>query len=73
MQYNVAPTLSCNGVNSMTLFQPAIAFEPGMARREGGASRCVNNLSPTLRAEAGDNRVAVAYEKRNSADAKCGY
>ena len=37
------------------------AFEPGIAQREGGDSRFTANTAPTLRANAGDNRVAVAY------------
>jgi len=38
---------------------PAIAFEPGIATREGNESRFVKELSPTLRKEMGDNQVAV--------------
>lgn len=38
----------------------AIAFEPGIARRLGGDSRFTEELSPTLRVNAGDNQVAVA-------------
>jgi len=37
----------------------AIAFEPGIATREGSESRFVKELSPTLRKEMGDNQVAV--------------
>jgi DNA (cytosine-5)-methyltransferase 1 len=40
---------------------PAIAFEPGIATREGNESRFVKELSPTLRKEMGDNQVAVAF------------
>jgi DNA (cytosine-5)-methyltransferase 1 len=39
----------------------AIAFEPGIAKREGGDSRFTKEKSPTLRKEMGDNQVAVAY------------
>ena len=39
----------------------AIAFEPGIATREGNESRFVKELSPTLRKEMGDNQVAVAF------------
>ena len=39
---------------------PAIAFEPGIATREGSESRFVKELSPTLRKEMGDNQVAVS-------------
>jgi DNA (cytosine-5)-methyltransferase 1 len=38
----------------------AIAFEPGIATREGSESRFVKELSPTLRKEMGDNQVAVS-------------
>jgi DNA (cytosine-5)-methyltransferase 1 len=41
----------------------AIAFEPGIATREGSESRFVKELSPTLRKEMGDNQVAVAAFK----------
>jgi len=39
----------------------AVAFEPGIATREGNESRFVKELSPTLRKEMGDNQVAVAF------------
>lgn len=38
---------------------PTIAFEPGIAKREGGDSRFIEELAPTLRKDAGDNQVAV--------------
>jgi DNA (cytosine-5)-methyltransferase 1 len=40
---------------------PAIAFEPGIATREGKEGRFVKELSPTLRKQMGDNQVAVAF------------
>jgi DNA (cytosine-5)-methyltransferase 1 len=46
-----------------------IAFEPGIAKREGGDSRFVEEMSPTLRKEMGDNQVAVAYSVREDAKA----
>lgn len=40
-----------------------LAFEPGIAKREGDPSRFVKELSPTLRSNMGDNQVAaVLYE-----------
>ena len=45
--------------------QTAIAFEPGIATREGSDSRFVKELSPTLRKEMGDNQVAVAVDCYN--------
>jgi DNA (cytosine-5)-methyltransferase 1 len=47
--------------------QTAIAFEPGIATREGNESRFVKELSPTLRKEMGDNQVAVAVDTYNHA------
>jgi DNA (cytosine-5)-methyltransferase 1 len=44
----------------------AYAFEPGIARREGGESRFVEEMSPTLRSGMGDNQVAVAYDVFNN-------
>jgi len=38
----------------------AYGFEPGIVKREGNPSRFSEELSPTLRAEMGDNQVAVA-------------
>jgi len=45
------------------LVQEAIAFEPGIATREGSESRFVKELSPTLRKEMGDNQVAIAMRE----------
>ena len=38
------------------------SFEPGIAKREGSDSRFVKDKSPTLRANAGDNQVAVCFQ-----------
>jgi DNA (cytosine-5)-methyltransferase 1 len=38
----------------------AIAFEPGVAKREGGDSRFSEELCGTLRSNMGDNQTAVA-------------
>ena len=68
--HNVAP--SCvsrygTGGGNVPLVQEAIAFEPGIATREGSESRFVKELSPTLRKEMGDNQVAVAVDIYNQA------
>ena len=42
-----------------------IAFEPGIAKREGADSRFTEECTPTLRANMGDNQVAVAYQKED--------
>ena len=39
----------------------AIAFEPGIAKREGGESRFTEEITSTLRSDMGDNQVAVAF------------
>jgi len=39
----------------------AYAFEPGMAKRDGNPNRFVEEMSPTLRANMGDNQVATAH------------
>ena len=49
------------------LVQEAIAFEPGIASREGNESRFVKEMSPTLRKDMGDNQVAVAVDTYNHA------
>ena len=40
----------------------AHGFEPGIAKREGNPSRFTKEKSPTLRANMGDNQVAVAQQ-----------
>ena len=64
VQKNKSATLSCN--NDQTLFQPingAVTLEPGIAQREGG--HIYEGVSGTLRANAGDNQMAVAYSVEN--------
>ena len=39
-----------------------IAFEPGIAKRDGSNSRFSDEICPTLRREMGDNQPAVAIE-----------
>jgi len=43
-------------------FALAHGFEPGIAKREGNPSRFAEEKSPTLRANMGDNQVAVAKQ-----------
>ena len=58
-EQTVCPTLKANTKAGDT--EPkVIAFEPGIATREGNDSRFVKELSPTLRKEMGDNQVAVS-------------
>lgn len=56
VQTDKSATLATN--NDQYLFQP-VTLEPGIAAREGG--HIYEGVSGTLRAEAGDNRMAVAY------------
>ena len=44
----------------------AHGFEPGIAKREGNPSRFTEEKSPTLRANMGDNQVAVSFGWQNS-------
>jgi site-specific DNA-cytosine methylase len=56
-QVEIACTLEGGGGGNNKV---AVAFEPGIAKREGNASRFVEEMSPTLRKDMGDNQVAVA-------------
>lgn len=53
--------IPCTLRSQMKHHEPIVCFEPGIAKREGAASRFVKDLSPTLRANAGDNQTAVCY------------
>ena len=44
----------------------AYGFEPGIAKREGNPNRFSEEISPTLRADMGDNQVATAFGWQNS-------
>ena len=56
IQTDRSATLATN--NDQYLFQP-VTFEPGIAAREGG--HIYEGVSGTIRANAGDNRMAVCY------------
>ena len=56
IQKNKAATLAV--AQDQYLFQP-VTFEPGIAAREGG--HIYEGVSGTLRANAGDNQMSVAY------------
>ena len=67
---NVSPTLTCthrgepvicDSVPYTTQIRKCIAFEPGLAKRDGAENRFVENCTPTIRANMGDNQTAVAY------------
>jgi DNA (cytosine-5)-methyltransferase 1 len=49
-------TLNATGVHGV-----AYSFEPGIAKREGSPARFVENKTPTLRANMGDNQTAMAH------------
>ena len=48
-------TLNATGVHGV-----AYGFEPGIAKREGNPNRFVEEQSPTMRSQMGDNQIAVA-------------
>ena len=50
-------TLNATGVHGV-----AYGFEPGIAKREGSPNRFVENATPTLRANMGDNQTAMASQ-----------
>jgi DNA (cytosine-5)-methyltransferase 1 len=52
-------TLNATGVHGV-----AYGFEPGIAKREGNPNRFSEELSPTLRANMGDNQVAAAFTQQ---------
>jgi DNA (cytosine-5)-methyltransferase 1 len=49
-------TLNATGVHGVSY-----GFEPGIAKREGEPNRFVEELTPTLRANMGDNQTSVAH------------
>jgi DNA (cytosine-5)-methyltransferase 1 len=58
----VAATLNCNagGREGHLVQSVAYGFEPGITKREGNPNRFTKEISPTLRAEMGDNQVSMA-------------
>ena len=48
--------------HAQTFVAHSVAFEPGIAKREGNPSRFIEEMSPTLRSDMGDNQVAVATQ-----------
>ena len=46
----------------------AVAFEPGIAKRECNPNRFVEECSPTLRNDMGDNQVAVCFQSKASSN-----
>jgi len=60
-------------LNNTDVHGVAIAFEPGIAQREGGDNRFVEDLSPTIRSNMGDNQVAAAYRKSRRAQSTNDY
>ena len=58
---NVSPCLTKTDRHGV-----AFGFEPGIAKREGNPNRFSEEISPTLRADMGDNQVAAAFGWQNS-------
>jgi DNA (cytosine-5)-methyltransferase 1 len=63
--------MSGNNQPVVCLKDQAITFEPGIAQREGG--HIYEGVCGTLRANAGDNRMAVAYDGATPAIGFDGY
>lgn len=59
---DIAATLNCNagGREGHLVQNIAYGFEPGITKREGNPNRFTKEISPTLRAEMGDNQVSMA-------------
>jgi len=55
-----------NTLDTSSRHSVAYGFEPGIAKREGNPNRFSEEISPTLRAEMGDNQVAAAFGWQNS-------
>lgn len=60
---DVSPTLVADSHNHACFIPCSVAFEPGIASREGG--HIYEDVSGTLRANAGDNQMSVAYSIEN--------
>ena len=58
-----APTLRAETHGNLPAVMEPVTIEPGIAARDGG--HIYEGVSGTLRAEAGDNRMAVAYPVPN--------
>jgi DNA (cytosine-5)-methyltransferase 1 len=48
------------GMKQQNYVMQSYGFEPGITKREGNPARFSEEISPTLRAQMGDNQVAVA-------------
>lgn len=57
---DVSPTLRSGGNGGYPSHSVAYGFEPGIAKREGNPNRFNVEMSPTLRAQMGDNQVSMA-------------
>jgi len=49
------------GMKQQNYVMQSYGFEPGIAKREGDPNRFVEEMTPTLRADMGDNQTAVAF------------
>ena len=56
-QEDLQYTLNATGVHGC-----AYGFEPGIAKREDEPNRFIEEMTPTMRSEMGDNRTAVAHQ-----------
>jgi len=58
---DVRTTHAVIAINETGVHGVSYGFEPGIAKREGEPNRFVEEQSPTLRANMGDNQTAVAH------------
>lgn len=64
------PTLKSSPSGTNTVPDVVYCFEPGIAKREGSDSRFVQDRCVTLRAEMGDNQLAICFQQ-NQRKAGC--
>jgi DNA (cytosine-5)-methyltransferase 1 len=57
---DISPTLRSGGDGGYPAHSVAYGFEPSITKREGNPNRFSEEISPTLRAEMGDNQVSMA-------------
>jgi DNA (cytosine-5)-methyltransferase 1 len=68
---DVSPTISARCGTGGNNTPAVVTFEPGIASREGG--HVYENVSGTLRANAGDNQMSVVYSKSKRAQSETDY
>lgn len=67
-QKEIAPSLTTSGNQGVMI---SYGFEPGVAQRLDPERRFYAELSPTLRADAGDNQVSAVIIKEVDNESTC--